>query len=50
MLAKVDDWQFDTFALERASNGRPLSVLGFLLLKRVDVVGKYGLDEAKLTR
>jgi hypothetical protein len=34
VLSKVDDWQFDAFRLGEVSNGRPLSLLGFALLKR----------------
>ena len=50
VLARVDEWQFDSFALERASGGRPLSLLAFLLVRRVDLVGRFGLDEPKLVR
>jgi hypothetical protein len=33
-LARVDDWQFDSFALAEASEGRPLSTLAFFLMQR----------------
>lgn len=38
VLAKVDDWQFDSFGLCTAANGRPLSALGFFLLKRSNLM------------
>ena len=50
ILACVDDWQFDSFALERATNGRPLSVLAFTLFKRFDINSRFGIDEVKLAR
>ena len=36
-LEKVDNWAFDAFELAEAADGRPLSVLGFFLLKRFNV-------------
>ena len=50
ILSKVDDWQFDSFALERVSNGRPLSLLAFALFKRTDLTSRFGIDEQKLAR
>lgn len=50
VLAKVDDWQFDAFRLAEVSNGRPLSLLGFALLKRYDIVKHFQLDELRLVR
>ena len=35
VLAKVDDWQFDTFELEEASGGWPLSTLTFALFTKL---------------
>lgn len=50
VLSHADEWQFDAFALERASNGRPLSVVGFYLLKHSGLVEKFQIDEARLAR
>ena len=50
IFQRVDDWQFDSFALEEASGGRPLSCLGFHLLKRSGVMKHFHLDETKLAR
>ena len=50
ILSKADDWQFDSFALEAAANGRSLSCLGFHLIKRMGLVQAIGLDETKLAR
>ncbi len=50
MLSKVDDWQFDTFALERATNGRPLSALAFALFQRSELNTRFGIHEGKLVR
>ena len=49
-LSKVDDWQFDSFELERATNGRPLSVLAFALIKNAGLSTVLNLDERKLAR
>ena len=50
VLSRVDDWQFDSFALERASNGRPLSVLAFFLFSRARITKRFGIDPRKLAR
>ena len=50
ILAKIDEWQFDSFGLERASSGRPLSLLAFTLMTRLGLAARFGLDETKLTR
>ena len=50
LLAKADDWQFDMFALEAATSGHALSVLGFALIKRTQAFSKYRLDEGRLAR
>ena len=50
VLSHVDDWQFDAFKLSECSHGRPLSMLSFVLFKRLEVISKYGLDETKLVK
>eukprot|EP00798_Chlamydomonas_sp_ICE-L_P016333 gene16333-22523_t len=50
ILEHVDDWTFDIFELQRATNGRTLSVLAFNLFKRADITSRFGLDESKLAR
>ena len=50
VLARVDDWQFDAFHLSEVSNGRPLSLLSFALLKRSEVVEKFQLNEHRLVK
>lgn len=37
---QVDDWQFDAFKLSEVTDGRPLSLLSFALLKRCEIVDK----------
>ena len=49
-LSKVDDWQFDMFALERATSGRPLSLLAFALIQRAQLSQLFGINENKLVR
>ncbi len=49
-LGGVDEWQFDSFNLEEASGGRPLSCLAFFLMKRMDLVEHFHLSETKLAR
>ncbi len=36
MLRSALTWEFDAFALEEASNGHPLSALGFWLIRTTD--------------
>lgn len=48
MLLSANNWRFDAFALEEASNGRPLSMLAFFLLKRNGLVDSLKMDEHKL--
>eukprot|EP00798_Chlamydomonas_sp_ICE-L_P016317 gene16317-22506_t len=50
VLEKMDDWQFDIFELQRATNGRPLSVMAFTLFKRAEIISRFGLNEQKLIR
>lgn len=38
LLARVENWQFDSFKLAAVSGNRPLSVLAFFLLKRSNLV------------
>ena len=49
-LARVDDWAFDMFGFAEVSGGRPLSTMGFALLKRAGLISCLGLDELKLAR
>lgn len=37
-LAKMDEWRFDSFELDRVTDGRPLSVMAFAVLKKCDLV------------
>ena len=49
VLAKMDAWQFDSFELDDASNGWPLSALAFAILKKCDLVpGRCGISEIML--
>lgn len=50
ILTQADQWTFDTFALDRASNGRPVSVLGFWLIHQSGLLERLRLDANKLTR
>lgn len=49
-LGSIDQWQFDAFQLDKASNGRPLSALGFFLFKRFNLIDVFQLDENKLVQ
>ena len=48
VLAKVDEWGYDTFELDQVTEGRALSVLAFALIKRAALSSALGLDERKL--
>ncbi len=50
VLQHVDDWQFNSFDLPKATGGRPLSALAFYLFKRSDIPSRFGMDEQKLAR
>ena len=50
LLAAADSWGFDAFALDEATSGHALSVLGFALIKRTEAFRKYSLDEGRLAR
>ncbi len=50
VLSTTEEWQFDSFALNSASGGRPLSALGFALFKRMGLITTFGLNEMKLAR
>lgn len=50
LLRGVDDWQFDAFALDKATGGRPLSCLGYHLMERMGLLRRFKLDAAKLAR
>ncbi len=46
----MEDWQYDTFALDEATDSHSLSVLAFALIKRTQAFKRYKMDEAKLAR
>lgn len=50
VLQEVDNWQFDMFKLEQASNGHCLSLLAYHLFKRMDMIRQLHLSEMKLIR
>ena len=37
----VDDWNFDTFGLDRVSKGSPLKYIGYELLTKYGCLHKY---------
>eukprot|EP00798_Chlamydomonas_sp_ICE-L_P000521 gene521-1934_t len=47
-LETLDSWQFNAFALDKAANGRALSVLAFSLFHRSNVIKLLGLDATRL--
>ncbi len=49
-FGQVDEWVFDAFRLDEASDGRPLSCLAFYLFKKLELVSKLRLEEAKLAK
>ena len=50
LLAKVDNWGYDSIALDEATSGHALSVLGFVLITRTDAFKRFRLDEGRLAR
>lgn len=49
-LAGIESWQYSTFTLEEACQGRALSLLAFVLMRRTGLVEQFRLDESKLVR
>lgn len=50
LACSESSWQFDSFELAEATCGHPLSVLGFFLLQRSQLISRFKLDGAKLAR
>ena len=49
-MGSIDEWFYDAFKLNVASHGRPLSSLAFFLFKRMGLISKFKLNEARLAR
>lgn len=50
LLEKMEEWDFDIFALAELTNGRPLFFITFALFTRHDLLRKFNIPEAKLRR
>ena len=50
LLSSSENWQYNSFDLETETSGRPLSSMAFFLMKKMDLVKKFHLDETKLAR
>ena len=50
MLAYMDEWAFDMFEFADVTGQRPLSTLGFAIIKRSGIMSCLKLDEGKLAR
>ena len=50
VLAAADDWHFDAFRLEQATQGHALSCLAFYLLQRTGLVRRFSLNPLLLAR
>ncbi|KXZ51687.1 hypothetical protein GPECTOR_11g138 [Gonium pectorale] len=50
LLAQVDDWQFDTWALQEATQWHALSTLGFYLITRLGLAQRFKLKPVTLAR
>ena len=49
-LRGVDEWQYDSFQLDRASGGHALSCLAYHLMKRTQLIKQLHLSETRLAR
>jgi hypothetical protein len=49
-LASAHEWQFDAFALADASQGHPLSTLGYYLFHKSGLIEHFGLKAGALAR
>lgn len=50
ILAGADRWQFDTWRLAEATQGHPLSALGFFLIQRAGLVTRFKMKPMALAR
>ncbi|PNW82682.1 hypothetical protein CHLRE_06g289400v5 [Chlamydomonas reinhardtii] len=50
LLAGADGWQFDTWRLREATQGHPLSTLGFFLLQRSGIISRFKLSGVTVAR
>jgi len=41
MLQSIDEWSFDVFAVNVASEGHALKFVGYELLQKFDIINKY---------
>jgi len=48
MFERIDEWNFDTFTLDKLSDGRPLFVTGFTLFVKHDLINKFNIPESNL--
>ena len=48
LLEKFEDWDFDVFALDAATNGRPLTVGAMFLFEKMGVLDKLMIARDKL--
>ncbi|GIL62062.1 hypothetical protein Vafri_16373, partial [Volvox africanus] len=50
LLAQADSWQFDMWQLRDASQGHPLSTLGYYLMQRAGLVQRFKINPVTLAR
>ena len=50
LLATCEEWQFDAFALAKATQGHPLSALSFYLFQRHGLIERFSINRSVLTR
>ncbi|KAK9862771.1 hypothetical protein WJX84_008507 [Apatococcus fuscideae] len=48
VLSDAHTWSFDAFALDEATDGHPLSILGFHLIKQAGFISLFELNEQRL--
>lgn len=50
MLANAHEWQFDMFALDEVTTGRPLSFMAYHLIQRAGLIERLNINATKLAR
>ncbi|KAK3601323.1 hypothetical protein CHS0354_011925 [Potamilus streckersoni] len=48
LLKHLDDWSFDVFSVDSASDGHSLKYVGYELLQKYDLIAKYKLSNSVL--
>lgn len=49
-LDRIDDWNFDIFEVAKLTNQKPLFLIGYVLLNRLNLGDRFGIQTSELTK